>query len=160
MQVVWLEFRDSELSHEKARDGDARSVPVHHQKVPAAYASMSEFKLHLATHKDEKSQCETCGKLVEINELRQHMRLHLITFPCYVLGCPFAGKNKTDFNIHKTNVHDLVCNFWGRIDKYSKTKMKAHRKLHQTDTPGVFKCSLIKCRPLRFSSIESSRTTR
>jgi hypothetical protein len=66
--------------HMKKHETETRGVfQCITKKCQRRFASVSEFKLHLATHKDEKSQCETCGKLVGINELRQHMRLHLIT---------------------------------------------------------------------------------
>lgn len=124
------------------------------------FGSVVELQEHSKTHKLETFTCEICGKFFGSSfRLVGHMKRHLgeRAFRCDAPGCSYAGKVREDLRIHKQNVHEnnasCHCHMCGKFLKQWRS-LKKHTALHETGTPGVFKCSHPECRSTRFSSTD------
>jgi KRAB domain-containing zinc finger protein len=122
-------------------------------------SSAIELQEHSKTHHAEKYTCEVCGKYYKSSvALKSHVLRHFEerTLPCDVPGCSYLGKLKIDIYNHKKHVHDnpgFSCNICGKLLRQMRN-LREHLKLHETGTPGVFKCTHCRCKSTTFSSTD------
>lgn len=84
-------------------------------------------------------------------EVMEHMQQHA-PFVCDIPGCSFSAILPVDLDLHKKNIHSwsnflnpcLLCgkNFLDEMN------LKIHMAMHNTETPGVFKCLHWTCHKL------------
>jgi Zinc finger, C2H2 type len=126
------------------------------------FVSASELREHSQKHKVQKFTCNECGKVCgSMSELEIHMLVHYLggegAFRCQVAGCEFAGKLKIELKSHKRHVHDhpgLNCQLCGEFIQHLQ-HFKLHTALHESGTPGVFKCAVEGCSRSHFISTDA-----
>jgi KRAB domain-containing zinc finger protein len=109
----------------------------------------------LKEHREEhyralRVSCELCSAVFEFKfQLKVHMQRHNQERPlaCDVPGCTYTCRVPQRLRSHQKNVHHSIvctCHLCGKkIKAYS---FKSHMKIHNTETPGVYKCYRRNCK--------------
>jgi hypothetical protein len=157
---------DKYLSHCKQHETETAGVcKCLYEGCQQLFSSAIELWKHAGIHKANKFTCETCGKLHRTGyELRNHnVMWHLDERPfhCDFSGCFYTSKQKTHLENHKISHynHGWNCHLCGKLIK-QMGNAKAHLLKHNTGSPGILKCSLVKCSHITFlSTIELKKHT-
>jgi KRAB domain-containing zinc finger protein len=129
---------------------------------------MSKVKLDLCVHRKKvhsiwSHNCQLCGKgFDKSSHLVRHVQFHETGEPgvikCAKKHCKQTFTSIADFKKHLVNHENLFvqqnefeCQLCGKIIKSNRTNFERHVLNHETDTPGVLKCTYWKCK-LTFTS--------
>jgi hypothetical protein len=122
------------------------------------FCSAHALHRHVKSHKQKKHTCENCGKFLGTSlALKRHMGKHMgRLFRCDVPGCTYITHVKKYVCDHKKNSHNnpgFTCQLCGTFFKTIKHS-KRHLQRHESGSPGVLKCTYVKCKQIMFSSAE------
>ena len=102
-------------------------------------------------HEDIKQfECNDCGmRFSSTKKLGKHVIVHWDwrPFKCDTPGCSYTAKRLESLQSHKKNVHSLkcfTCCHCGNSFK-DRARFKQHLQKHETGSPGIFKCHIIRC---------------
>jgi KRAB domain-containing zinc finger protein len=95
-------------------------------------------------------ECNDCGMGFSCTKkLGKHVIVHWDwrPFKCDTPGCSYSAKRLEYLKSHKKNVHSLkcfTCCHCGNSFK-DRARFKQHLHKHETGSPGIFKCHIIRC---------------